>query len=529
MEEELRINTLASITAPADRIEKLLDWRDNSAEVTYRKIGREIVVSGHSFSLNELKMPSWERLLSHLRLSGASQLDYRSQLNRASDELSKEEGFYVTLRRLIYLPVWVLEAIESHWCALGEDEAEDIFTRLRSAAPSLISDLHCVRLAGLRNTSSFWSKAAGLQQHLLDPTKGREEFACFYALLLHANKEFGRCPSSKDYSPALRLSCVWYHASRLHGSLRHVNEGSRVADWLENQMDFQIVNHLSRQSDYWLDVAHPRNVSFSRLVVRGLANVVGGLPEVADSLGKRNDIEKILGGNEHQIAQDRLGLFRRADLFGNELGSFIVGTPDDCLNALYGAPSLQSFFGQVSDEQVESAIDQLAEEPDHELSWSILWGTIGDGRFPGELGAKFLNVIKLVNFSDLFIKSKTLLSMSLVFSCQQVAMSGDKELIELLKGTIFKIIHEASMGTNLGDRQGLAESTLLDALLTLAVRHDEEGRSIERFFDYFREYLLVCPKLSKEREFMAMEWLKKLPVSMQTNLWPFILTVRAVR
>ena len=529
-DSEKEKNALASLELPAERIEKLWDWRDNSPESTYRKIEREVVASARRFSMNDLKLPSWDRLLSHLRLRALGDEGSKSLIDQASETLLADEGLFVALHRMIYLPIRIPDVLELQWCALSQVDAENLFARLRSSSPSLISDLHCVRLAGLRNTPKFWEEAIQLQETLLSPTVGREDFACFHALLNYMNVEFGRSSLKKDCNAVSRLTCVWYHASRVHGSLRQIGNGSvRMVDWLERQMDFRVDDILTGEPDCWLDVAHPRNVTFSRLVVRGLANISGGLEGAKESLGERNDINSVLGGSDPKIASDRLGLLRRADLFSDSINCFFAEVMGENLEALFGESALSNYFGIVSDEQIESAITQLAEEPEHEVSWSILCGTIGDGHFPGELSASFLDIIDSINFLVLARESVATLSMSLIFSCQQAAKSGDTKLIERLKNTIFEIARAATSPSDLETNKEVLDFPLLDALLRLSIVSNNDEQSSERFFDYFREFLQEFPELLERHEFTTMTWLTKLPLSMQVNVWPFILTARALR
>lgn len=510
---------LAMIASPGERIERLHGWRDNSAEYAYRRIVDRFAKPGGTFAWEDLRLPNWSRLLGHLRIKADS-----AELKAAAVLLCAEEGLGEALRRMSCLPVRLPHELEAAWRELSDAEAAELFDQL-AASSSLVSDMHRIRLANLRASPDFLSKADSLSDAVLDLEEGRLAFDCFHTVLGLVDADFGRWSGAASCSPATRVACVWYHASRLHGYLRQLNGGGKpLLKWLKSITQSWSEETLLRPPGYWRDCARPPHVSFGRLVLHGLACLLGDTP---GQLPARINIEKQLENPKSRFI--RLDLVRTQGLWTNSLGTFLGGASDEEIVALYGTGSLMKYFATLGEEVILKIIEDLANEPHDTKHWAVLRGVAGEDNFPGACGIRLREVLKMLEYDRLSGMPVDSLASCLTFACQQASNSGDLELIQHVEKAVFSLAQKAMGPNGRGDTEQRSWLLLMNALLELAVIPGDEIESGRRFFDYLRRFSLIHPGAAKSVHATATAWMQHLPFPQQTNLWPFLFTARALR
>ncbi len=524
--KQLAVAELASIDSPSVRIERSLRWRDESPEIAYERF-KILLESKKGISVENLQIPNWERLRIHLRLPDHSDASFTKVIAEAGTTLKKEVGLRATLERLIHLPVKLPAAIEDAWCRLDPDEAKEVYLHLRASAPSIESDIHCARLAGLRNTPDFWIRSAELIESLLDLRGSSDDFGSFRALLRLVDAEYTR--SGIVASTQQQLAMIWYHASRLHGLLRKA-EGVRsdIKDWIESNTPRWTANSFTPRSNDRIDLTRPAEVTLGRLVFHGLARMVGGLPNAKDALSGRIAVDRLFEGEKAVISQLRLDLLRRSDLWRNTLDSFLERPTDEELVSLFGSVHAQTYFSTFTDEYIAAAVDQLVEEPDVMSHWTVIFGLIHDGVFPPEAKQKFLKVLREIDFAQLGQKFPDEISMIMIFASQQVARSGDEALVVRLEEALLNFARDTG-AIPLNQEQNVTQfDWLVNAFYALSLSCDDTLQCSRRFFEYFQRFLTICPQVASSFPNAGMDWLLGLPPQFQTSIWRFILTCRVL-
>jgi hypothetical protein len=138
------VRSLPSATA---RLDKVQEWRRESAEVYYRDLQARLTRSPN-FEWSELIPSSAEGLVHRYRLpSQINEIgDFRSIWSKAGQHLVNDEGLEATLERLACAPIRIPEAIVQQLAAMPADERDSYFRRLAGYWTSPVTRLQLVDL-----------------------------------------------------------------------------------------------------------------------------------------------------------------------------------------------------------------------------------------------------------------------------------------------------------------------------------------------------------------------------------------------
>lgn len=521
------IQRIATIESPADRIDALADWEKGSAEAYYRRLSALFSKPGN-FHLSDLFPPSWERLLDHLRLGSSG--DVESSLSNSAAALLSEEGLSTALRRMMGLPARLPAYLEACWMALTPEAALETYTELAKNSHSLVADLHLVRLAAVRNETPLWTQAEIIVAQLFDPAQSLAGFDCFKAVLKLVDGEFNRWSAGRGWAPWVKLACIWYQASRVHGLLRNAGDNlERLTEWLERNTNLWTEETLSREPVFWSDLGRPNNVTYGTTVLHGLASLVGGLPASAERLGTATKLSALFAHDADDTFTIRVELIRRSDFWGNSLRSFLGQASLADVTEMYGAEAAEKVFTQPGDEIIAARMEDLARAPEDSTYWGMLHSVVGDGLVPAALRPRFIEILKTISFDGLARANPQMLGAALTFVAHQARVFGDAQLTQRMQDIIMGF---APLAVAQADKKQQAMPLWLalpNALLSLAVVPGNEDESARRFFDFLRQFAELCPPMVGRIYTASMDWAKRLPLAQQVNLWPFIFTARALR
>jgi hypothetical protein len=520
------IQRIAHVETPGERFEALDQWRRNSPEVAYRRIGALFSEPGN-FGADDLYLPNWDRLLAHLRLTVTGAAD--TALPAAAKELLNDEGLPTALRRFICLPVRLPAVLETAWGCLPADEAAKIYNRLQRESHSLVADLHLLRLAVVREEPDLWKQAEEIAAGLLEPTASRPRFECFRAVLWLVDREFTRWRAGRNLPAWIRLACIWYHTSRLHGLMRRADDDlPRLMDWLEKSTNAWTEEVLARDAVFWGDRGRPGDVTHGYLVLHGIAHLLGDVNCSSARLGTDAKLKRLLEFDPSNGPSTRLELAHRSDLAGNVLGSFLGEATDPEIRAVFGDEAVV-LFARASDEELAARLEDLAKTPDEPAYWMMMHGVIGAGAAPESLRPRLWEVLRTVSFDRLASRDVRILGPALTFACHQARASGDENFVRRMEAVIMGFARLAASQAQ--DKSAVLPLWLVlpNALLALAVVPGNEDESARRFFDMFRRFAELCPPLADTISGASMQWTKRLTFAQQVNLWPFIFTLRALR
>lgn len=517
------IQRIAAIESPEDRSEALDDWRKGSPEVDYRRLAA-LFSNSPNFKLSDLSLASWERLPEHLRISPTDPIAVG--LAATAEALYSDEGLFVALHRLTCLPTKLPMVLEAHWLALSNTEAEQVFAQLLSHPHSLVADLHFLRLAALRDDPKLWKYAEEMAAHLLEPTEGPTRFNCLKVVLRLVDAQFNNWFPGRLLPPWVKLACIWYHTSRLHGLLRHASDLARLIEWVTTNTNVWTGEILARDPVFWADLARPNNVTYGNFILHGIAHLVGQLPFAAAKLNTPGKLTTLLGNDAVVAATFRIELAGRSDLLRNNLKSFQGQATATEIEGTFGN-ELTEFFAFVPDEEIGARLQELAKAPDDPTLWAMISSVVGEGDLPVSLKERLIEILQAVDFEGLAQSNVEMLGPALTFACHQAQLSGDGNLIHRMEETVIGFAPLAATLAKNDETKIPVWMALSNALISVAVVPGNEDESVRRFFDLFRRFVELCPPAAKQIGPASMQWGKRLPLAQQVNLWPFIFTVRA--
>lgn len=518
------IERIAAIGSPEDRSEALSNWREESPEVYYRGLVK-IFANSPSFSLSNLALPNWKRLPQHLRISSSTNVD--TGLSEAAEALNSQEGFPVALRRMICLPVKLPATLERQWREMTNTETSRLFAELLAQPHSIVADLHLLRLAALRDQPDLWGPAEKVAAHLLDGTKGPADFQLFKALLKLVDSQFNNWFSEQMFPPWMKLACIWYHASRLHGFLRRAPDLRGLTEWVAANTNRWTREILARDTEFWSDIARADNVSYGNLILHGIAHLIGEWPYSGPKLHTTERLAALLEQSGDGPTAYRVELCRRDDFLHNNLGTFQNQATDVEIDASFGLES-RAFFARVSDQEIRVRLEELANSPDDPALWAMMHMVIAEGQPPPPISGPLLDLLRTVDFGALARSHIKMLGPALTFACHQARLSNDVELIRRLEDVVMGFAQLATERTNDAETGSPLWMVLSNGLISLAVVPGDEDESVRRFFDFFRRFLELCAPAAGQIGPASVRWTRRLPFAQQTNLWPFIFAVRAL-
>jgi tetratricopeptide (TPR) repeat protein len=518
------IQRLAAIESPEDRFEAVDEWRKGSAEVNYRRLAA-LFSNSPNFKLSDLTLPNWERLPDHLRVPLTHGVDVG--LPAAADALYSEEGLFVALYRMTCLPVKLPMVLEARWLAISKTEAEQLFAQLLNQPHSIVADLHLLRLAALRDNPKLCKRAEEIAAHLLDPTEGRIRFNCFKAVLKLVDAQFNNWSPGRMLAPWVRLACIWYHASRLHGLLRHASDLVRLTEWVTTNTNLWTGEILARETVFWGDLARPSNVSYGNFILHGMARLLGEMPSAPAKLKTPGKFATLLGNDAVMAATLRIELACRTDFLRNNLGS-LQGQATSVEIARTFGNELKEVFASVPDEEIGARLEELAKAQDDPALWAMMSSIIGEGELPLTLKKRLIEILQTVDFKGLAQSNDEMLGPALTFACHQAQVSGDSDLIRRMEETVIGFAPLAATSASNDKGKMPRWMVFANTLISLAVVPGNEDENVRRFFDLFRRFVELCPPAASQIGPASMQWGKRLPLAQQVNLWPFIFAVRAL-
>ena len=406
------------------------------------------------------------------------------------------------------------------------EEATRVFGTLHTQPRSLIADLHLLRLATLRGVVDLLKHAEEIIEHLLDPTESRPRFDCFKAVLNLVDSEFTRWPPKRKLPVKLRLACIWYHASRVHGFLRNAVDLPHVTAWLRQNTSVWTEDVLVRDPVFWNDIARPNNVTHGSVILHGIAHLLGDQSSEAIQMCASSKLKSLLEQVQEETFLTRVDLARRTDLLGNTLGSFLGRASVEEGTTVFGQ-ELAGLFALPSDDEIAARLEDLAREPHEWTYWAMLYSVIGDGKMPEPLYSRMLELLRSISFDGLARSNPKILGPALTFACHHVRASSDEQLVSRMEQVVMGFARLAATAPD--DDTLPLWLALSNALLVLAIVPGNEDQSARRFFDMFRRFTELCPPLAKRISTGSINWTKRLPFAQQVNLWPFIFTTRAIQ
>lgn len=522
---------IASLTDPQQRFETLETWRDASAIIYYETLYHKF--SEHEeISFSQLVPPSAEGLLRHFRLSTALEPEaaFCHFLAAASQTLIDEESLPAAIDRLSGLPVPLPQSVIDAIAELSTEDKRTLFKRLLRIAGSPISKFHLIAL--LLRFDAENPAFSRLAQRIALRLFGEEAKSYLEAYLAILNWTYGvflQWPETQGWPTRIQLSMTWAHTHRLFSTFLSVGVD---CEWIKNTFTSitpfrSAAEVFERVPDLWLDIAHPRNVNPSTLLLDGLCY---GFGERLFEFGSITETfaAEFLYDHEGKIVPIR-SLWKDVSQAQNTLGAFLGG---DCRRRL-----ILSFIQTDKNSSTVASFQDwiarnvaiLGETPDAFLAWVILYAVQSDFPPYPELVPQLRSVFSGTDYIALFQKDTHLGYTALQTAAMQCGNLHDENLRQYLRFQALeaaRYLSDTAPGKNVVDTKE-ALALLIEIALNISLAatppldvSEEFAQLMLQLADTWKEIVPVCRPI-------VQALVEDLPIRHAHKLWPLLVWLRA--
>ncbi len=512
----MAVQEICSLEQPGDRVLRLHKWREDSPSVQYRELNR-VLQAGEAVEVDHLRMPEARRLMMHLRLpaaAGAAGTD----LDAAAETLLKEEGLQATLRSFMAMPRRLPECLEAAWRLLPAEAAKELWEKLPRFPRSVLTDLHLVRLALLRNDvdRAIVEKVLG---ELFDREKGEVLVESFLAVVSWVEREFTRLPESHELPPWQRLILVWYHASKVHGILRATGvDLAKMGEWFEEHTSSWHHGVMDHDPAYARDLSHPNLAGAGGVVLNGLANLLEGLPEAeVDAIGLPAKWKVLADSDARYAGSWLLDLCRRTDLAADVLGAFLANSSGTMRGRLLGTgwdEVLKLAGGNIP---LGEIIAMAAKDPFGVEGWAALLASVRELPLPAENRPALRELLGSIDWDQFMAKTPDWARVVMNFAGAQ-ARSLDAEFRQQFEEALFKFAAGPTRAKMTEDAARQCDLHLLQALLALAIEPGDQAKTASNYFERTGRLMRLLPGLASLLDRPMGHWLNRLPFEQQRGL-----------
>jgi tetratricopeptide (TPR) repeat protein len=535
---ERAIADIVSTTDPAQRVEKVVAWRNTSATVYYEDL--EINLRKESgFNLRQLIPENAEGLLRHFRLTidpASADTHFRDMLISASRDLIEQNGLQTALERFARLPVALPQPLLERVGVLPPDEIRATIKNLIRQSGSPVSQLHCLHLLSKFGYAiPAFSRLARRIIKMLVSDQRMLEFEAFRAVLQWVNVEFQHKLDMSAWPVHMRLALAWAHSHQLYIIF---SSAGAPENWLKEHFSeigrataFEV---FDRDPDYWFDIAHPRRVGYVQFVLTGLAYAIGDNSLLTGDESLR-DIFEVLAF--HEVEGKRLpdlSLLQNITSAKNSLDSFL-GNRAELLSKLLKPDDVRVFAQSSLLKLVEEAIDALAQENADQSAWATIYTVLGDFAPEEQLIDRLRSIIQTANFLELFIEDRRWGNLALQAAAAQIYYLQDDAIRQHLTDELIRIGRTLAVsGTNQTGttadgvlERNKVEGFLLEVILKISLANTSPNNAPKTFGEVVMSLVDAWPMFASTATVVIQQLYERLPIHQAKQLYMPLVRLRA--
>jgi hypothetical protein len=519
------------------RIEDLEAWRKTSAAYYYQDLSGKLERT-RELNLDDLLPPSAEGMLRYLRFPSKvdSKVEFSLVLQNSAEQLLKDEGLEIAIRRLGGLPVPFPAPITTAIAKLTPAERRNLLKYLLKQQNSPVFKVHVLAVVMLcRQDSTTFDRLARLIIKGLISKDRASEYELFKSILICVNEEFGYWHDIQGLSPRLKLALVWSHSHELYSLL--LSAGASI-DWLLNRfsnMRQRIPHELfDRDPIYWFDIAHPRQFNRISMLFSGLSY---SLSKDADKILDAQCRESIRSEAYQLIEGIRMPvspLLRDPTLASNSLDSYLGRDRAETLVSLIRDENLKEVSRECLLATTKQSVEKLAECQDDIESWARIFAIMGDMPVYAEGGARLSEILKKIDFCELYEKNQKISKYSMLAATGWASSIRDLQLHEHLRAQLIKMCESEARAESkaIGGGKKVTDTdetkiVLLESALNIARAVEPPREVLEEFRDLVTRIVDVWPSSATDFRPMIERFCDELSIAQVKRLYPLLLRLRA--
>lgn len=535
---EQEVEEIVSLADPRGRLERVNYLRKKSAAVYYENIQAKFEFfwsqdKGASINLEDLEGFPPSGLLRHYRIKAKYKPSQKidAVLSDSAQKLLREEGLTQAIERLSHMPLKLPECLISELRNLSDEEKFKLFEGLAETLKSPLCKTQLIDLI-LRSVSEN-EKLLELGKNLVTEIYNEEsaaDFDLYSAILRFIGEEFNYFREIDDWSQAIRLLMIWAHAGKLFNLLQPVfgNElGFRRWFWGLHQHSS---NLFGEKSEYLNDCLHPRRISRSVFLTRGVAALWTG--------NKRQDMEFLNifeQVNKAIILKNKipqLELFRTSELLLNSSNSMFGGDLGEIFSNFFNSGDWHGFSDESLRENVEQVLETLQKNQLDDYSWTTLSIIVGDSPIYDKFRERFVTLVKNLDFSSL-IEHDTDTAIKALTAIIPQTLSFDDELKKKCEEWLYMLGQKFAEKFDVNQKNEITEKMidlgyrLLEMVLMFSFKSGDTQTSSNKF----KEMILILLNIWEEFGIIAETAIANmnatLPLDQTHHLPEILLHIRA--
>jgi len=520
-ETEAAIANLASQSDLQTRMEELQRLRTDSAALRYTDLQSRIMQRA-GIEMSELLPANVRSLLRHLRLNaetGCGNLPLKQALELSGKVLISELGIIEAVVRLSGLPVALPSGVISELESLERSKRRSVLKSLiAQIGRSPLGVIHLSRLF-MRFSSdspSYRRFARAALKKFAASEDGTRAKAWLAILRFYSNE----MPFSAEFQQASiehRLCAVWLHSDRIFRTLANAGvDEVWISDHFkrsENRLPEEIV---FADRAYSADIAHPRRVTWTGLLLAGIAYALQG--SALDS-SLQEEISQYLAADIRRMME----LMRDTSLGTDATTSFLRFEGAAAWLSVLNTEDSENLSPRALRSLVSQALDRVADGDQQQIA--VAHAVIFDQQVPDELAPSLQRAILSLDLVSLKATNPQAAPLAAVFAAQHAGRIGE-EIVAHVRSQL--VLLAAAWAGDLDENSPKNSIFLLSAAYYLYADLEEKER-FPAVVKLIEEMVDKWPK-SAEGFLEAVDRLAEGLSNSESRLfWPLQVKLRAIR
>jgi len=525
------VTKIISFGTAAERVSILETKLANSTLLNYAEL-HSLLQSGRMPELRDFEPPSVGAVLGHLRITELERHNLENSsalLGRSADRLKEDAGLYEAFAVHFQLPVSLSECLLSAVDALSESEARDLIDRLQIDVHTPCTLAHAIYLAQ-RIALRLPQLTIDVSQ-MLERVTDVDELRAFIALLRFLGKESIRWKKFSSLDSRDKLLILWLHGGEIFKILRDV--GVSVAWITENFADAsdQLEMGLDELTNYWNDIAHPRNLSEVPLLLALAGYACGAIPQdqIAVSVKDKILAASLLRDTDTGNSFFQPSLLKCPALQSDRLGSFLSRDRGPLLGQFAEDQLGRQLTNETLLQYVEDSIEAIQTNLGDAVAWQMLGAIVGDSKLPEENVQRLLSALDKSDLAPVCIENTRIAPYIILVPAWQLRYMGDGDGHARHRDQLLALTRSVEQIGKFDDADGFKGGPdklvmlILDAFLSLSNRSEN---SVANFADCVRQVFDLCPGQRAVIGKLARELCKRLPAERNQYFWPLWIRAR---
>ncbi len=535
---EKMVAKIVTLQNPSNRVKELSSiWR-SSLPVFYHDLEQKFMKKTE-FQFNELIPFPNRDFLRYFRLNNnKSNKDFQQELQKVTKILLNEIGVIEATYRLWDLPINLPDIIFDSLRNLSYQDRNKTLLILKNMALTPLAKSHFLKILKtfVKENDQYSEIIQDVFKQLVNGN-GIDDVNAFYIILKWANYEFCHFDEFLSLPPHIRLTILWSYSNKLFTIF--IKSGA-PSSWLHKIFKEQIHQKISsenllRNSEYYLDIAHPLHINAKSLLFDLLYNGLGDKIETYIDDEIKSFIQKILileiEGNKYlnpDIGMD-------SSLAKNSINSFLDLPKNIVMTPIIGNNEAETFSNESRKQLVYKSINNLLNKKEQSNSWLTLVQIIRFLPPSAEYGELLISKLLKTNYKTLCKSNMNIGKLAIQISSHYAMHIKNDKLNKYLLDQIIKVsvffqdweTNKIKLKPNEKEKIITDNLIIIDSALNISLANNSESKILAEFVNTLSAMVNNWDHIIPYLEFIVQRLIEELPISKAEIFWPLYIRLRA--